>query len=508
MLHQIEIDFIPKYKIDYMVKHTENIKYKCIILLMSDAGLRVTEALTLQLGSFDFKERLITVSSLKKREKAKFKHRVVPITNRLYNSLVNYVPTLRSKETKSFLFPNYEGDKTMTRGAVNKFLTRFKHKHAGFENLHPHALRHSYATYLLSNGESIDTIQRLLGHENRDTAAIYAHIPTDHLKKIHSEIFDEKKSKFQLIKDKLFGVKTQPLINIQPLKNELMIGRDELIYMINDKVSRNINIILLGGTGIGKSTILKNINPGGRKVLNIDDMSELKTTLLNTLLYLYKDKEKVFELMFGEHDRDKIKTKLSRHSMRNLAQCICDVVEPQEYIMVIDSVDRIPPRSVDVLEIFKDHFTIITAAREVAINKSTFLWNFETVSVPTLDRKETMTMINSLSGNMEIEDYEQYRNLIWNKSDGNTRVIYEMIDRFRKEPIISKDVIRSIDHYGSLKEFDMSIFILIILAGMAIFRYYGRESGDTSLQFIGGCAMILLILSRYFFNFTKQRSIK
>jgi len=212
--------------------------------------------------------------------------------------------------------------------------------------------------------------------------------------------------------------------------------------------------------------------------------------------------------MFGEYDKSKLKQKLSRHSMKNLAQVICDVVEPHEYILVIDSVDRIPPRAVDIIELFKDHFTILTSAREVPLNRTSFLWNFETVKVDKLPRKDALDLIYQISQDMEIEDFEAYKNYIWNKSDGNPRVICEMVERFKKEPVLSKEIVSSVDHYGSLPEIDMSIFILITLASLAILRYYGRESGDTSLTFIGGCAMILLILSRYLFNFTKNKVLK
>ena len=70
MIAQYDIDFLPKYKIDFLVANSPNIKYKCIVLLMSDAGLRVSEVLKIQLHDFDFKERVLQVESLKKREKA------------------------------------------------------------------------------------------------------------------------------------------------------------------------------------------------------------------------------------------------------------------------------------------------------------------------------------------------------------------------------------------------------------------------------------------------------
>jgi hypothetical protein len=508
MFTQIDIDFLPKYKIDYLVSKTTNLKYKCAILLMCDCGLRVSEMVNLKLSNFDFKERLLGIESLKKREKAKFKKRVIPLSQRIYNALVNYIPTLKNKNSDDYIFPNMENTGHITRDSINKYLDRFKAKNQGFDNLHPHALRHSYATYLMAQGQPTDVIQRLLGHENKDTTAIYTHIPTENLKRIHSEVFDTKRTRLEKLKDRIFGKPKDDYINIEPIQNELMIGRDDIIHLINDRVQRNINTIILGDTGTGKTTLLKNINPSQRKVLLMDDVTELKATLLNTLVYLHESKEEVFALLMDDYDKTKIKTKLSRQNMKNLAHLICDVVQPQEYILIIDSVDRIPPRAVEVLEIFKDTFTIVTSARSVALNKSSFLWNFEVINLQNLERPKAMDMISKLSHNIEVEDWEQYKNYIWNKSDGNPRVIFEMIDRFRKEPVLTKDIVSSIDHYGSLKEYDMSIFILIGFGCMAIFRYVGKETGDSSLTFIGGCGMILMILSRYLFNFTKQKVIK
>jgi len=502
-----EIDYLPKHKIDFLIAKTDNLKYKCIILLQFDAGLRVTEALSLTLGSFDFKNRLIGVESLKKRENAKYKTRSIPITQRLYAALANYIPSLGGVQNESFLFPSTTSGH-LRRGAVNRYFDRFKKKYAGFENLHPHTLRHSFATHLLAEGENLHTIRRLLGHEKSDTTEIYAHIPTQRLQQTLNATFDTKLGIWQKLKNKIVGEESQTLINIQPLENELMIGRNSLVTDLNHKINRNINCILLGGQGVGKSTILKNINTGQRKVLLVDDTTEMKTTLLNTLLFLYEDKEKVFELMFGAFDKGSLKTKLSRHTMKNLAQCIIDVTEPQEYVLVLDTVDKIPPRVVDVLDAFKDHFTIVTSAREVPLNKTSFLWNFETIKVENLLRVDALELVSKLSYDMEIEDYEQYKNHIWNKSDGNPRVIAEMCHRYSKEVIISTDVVRKVEHYGSLKEIDASFAVLLVLGCMSIFRYYGRETGDNSLTFIGGCAMILLILSRYIFNVTKHKVLK
>ena len=60
-----------------------NKKYRLITLLMADAGLRVTEVVRLQIKHFDFSQRMLSVTSLKKKPSAKDKIRMIPLTNRI-----------------------------------------------------------------------------------------------------------------------------------------------------------------------------------------------------------------------------------------------------------------------------------------------------------------------------------------------------------------------------------------------------------------------------------------
>jgi hypothetical protein len=150
---------------------------------------------------------------------------------------------------------------------------------------------------------------------------------------------------------------------------------------------------------------------------------------------------------------------------------------------------------------------IITTAREVPINKANYLWNFDRINIENLPRTASLELIHRLSSDIDIEDFELYRNHIYEQSNGNPRVIYELCDRYHKEMIVTDDVIRSIRHIGGLQEIDMTFIIVFILAGLTILRYTSREVGGESLRFIGGMALVLLMLSRFILSKIKRKFI-
>jgi hypothetical protein len=496
-----KIDYLSEKKANELIDKTTLKHHKVLFLLMLDSGLRVSEACSIKVKNFDFRNRLIRVKCAKKRKE---KFREVPVSDRLYTALAEYLTEKKIKEQESYLFPSDQSvSGHISRISAWTALNKFKKKTLGFQNLHPHALRHTFATNLINKDTHIVHIKELLGHDKLDTTAIYTHIPAEIIKdKINSSA--GKLSFFKKLWLQLFPQK-QVGINISSPKENFTIGRKKEIEHLNVLVEKGINVIITGGIGTGKSELLKHIS-ANKKVLRIDDTSRFKETLIQSLLFLYNnDKEIVFQLMFPAYNKSNISQHLSKHSAINLAQLLINATSKNEYILQIDSVDSITPSTVKILEKLKDHFTIITTAREVKLDRSSFLWNFENIKLENLPRSESLELIYRLSYDLEIEDPELFRNHVFEQSSGNPRVIYELIDRYRKELFVSNDIVREVRHYGSLVEFDMSFIVLISLAGLAILRYLSMETGESSLRFIGGAALILLLVFRNIFKLTKRR---
>ena len=359
--------------------------------------------------------------------------------------------------------------------------------------------RHGFGTSHIINKTPLEQIKKMMGHERYDTTLIYADIPDKHLKESIDKVTTQQKTIIKKMLDKLgISLKKETKININFYKDKFLIGRDLEIKKLSENFEKGINTLILGKIGIGKSHLLEYIE-SEKKVLRIDDLVGIKTTLINLLTHLYdNDKKHVKQLLYDDIDSDKLNVKLSRTSVRNLTKEICDLVQNKEYILIIDSVDRISPNGVKFLELIKDHFVIICSARSVKIDRSSAFWNFDKLELKELSRTKSIEMISKLSRDLEIENYELYRNHIFEQTNGNPRAIFEIIDRYRKENIITNEVVREIRHTSSLKEIDMTFIIFIAFALMYVLRYLSKEIDNDGYKFIGGIALVMTLIFRQF----------
>lgn len=459
---------------------------------MLDAGLRVSECTSLKFKNVDFKNRTLTIKSLKKKTHKKIL-RTIPISNRLYQCFGDYLNQNKKLklDANAFIFPTYSNTGHMGRIAVWRVLNRYS-KILNIAHLHPHALRHSFATHHLSEGTTLAEIKEMLGHQKFDTTLIYASIPTEKLKQRVNQVTERKKGFFnRIFKPK----KRTKLINLDFAQSYFTVGRNQQLKLLENNANKGINTVVIGNIGVGKSHLLENFKTN-KKILRLDDTESIKKTLAQILLYLYKDKETVLNVIWKSYTIPEIKKRVQRENTIQLCDTIIATVKPKEYILIIDDISRITPNGKKMIERLKDAFVIICAARAVRANNTSFIWNFEILKIKELNRNYAMQLIQQLSAGMQVENWELFRNHIYEQSNGNPRAITELINRYKKEPFITNEVVREIKHVGALPEFDMTFIILLFLGIITAMRYMSRELDEPALRFIGSIGLILLIVSR------------
>jgi integrase/recombinase XerC len=152
-----------------------------IFELLYGCGLRISELVGLDLEDFDFTERWIRVRGKGRKE------RQVPFGTKAAAAVDRY---LAGRESTSGshrpLFLNHRGGRLTDRGArgIVKFYARMI---TGDSSLHPHSLRHAYATHLLSDGADLRAIQELLGHSQLSTTQKYTQVSLTDLMAVYDK---------------------------------------------------------------------------------------------------------------------------------------------------------------------------------------------------------------------------------------------------------------------------------------------------------------------------------
>jgi len=157
----LSVDEINKILDSVDLSEKAGIRDRAILETMYACGLRVSELINLETNRIEFEEKLITVTGKGSKE------RIIPIGKYALNYIEKYINELRNfikkEKSSNFLFLNLRGGK-LSRMAIWNVVSKYAHK-AGIEKeIHPHTLRHSFATHLLEGGADIRIIQELLGH--------------------------------------------------------------------------------------------------------------------------------------------------------------------------------------------------------------------------------------------------------------------------------------------------------------------------------------------------------
>jgi len=165
---------------------------RALLELLYAAGLRVSELTGLNLVDIDQKERMLRVRGKGNKE------RIVPYGSKAQEALEKYWPlreqllrqsqkqTVGSDPYSQPVFLNYAGSR-LTQRSVGRIVKKYVRLINVNWDLHPHSLRHAFATHLLADGADLRAIQELLGHQSLSTTQKYTHASIRQLMEIYDK---------------------------------------------------------------------------------------------------------------------------------------------------------------------------------------------------------------------------------------------------------------------------------------------------------------------------------
>ena len=155
---------------------------RLIIEMLYATGVRVSELVNIRISDIDFSEKMIRIHGKGNKE------RFVFYGEYCEEALNRYINNLRCKlsvkHNSDFLFLNKYGSKISDRSIRNIVSEIVKNTSVSM-NVHPHTLRHTFATHLLAQGIDLKSVQFLLGHENLSSTEIYTHVTDEMLRNVY-----------------------------------------------------------------------------------------------------------------------------------------------------------------------------------------------------------------------------------------------------------------------------------------------------------------------------------
>jgi len=213
-----EVDFFENTEVERILDAAGGVSFKslrdrAIMELLFSAGLRVSELTSINRDRLNLKSGELSV-----RGKGN-KIRVVFISDTASTSLREYLkkredidPALFvrdvkslakfKKKNKSVIETPRQGVSTkddnnlrLTPRSIQRIVKYYALKAGIVKDVHPHTLRHSFATDLLMNGADIRSVQAMLGHASINTTQIYTHVTNPHLKEVHQAFHARRRKK-------------------------------------------------------------------------------------------------------------------------------------------------------------------------------------------------------------------------------------------------------------------------------------------------------------------------
>lgn len=193
-----EIEFLDGQEVERLLRSAaasdlKTLRDRAILELLFSAGLRVSELINVNRDQINLARQEFSVRG--KGDKI----RIVFISNTAKDALEKYLDKRMDIDNAVFIrfskkkVTENQDTKRLTPRSIQRIVKQYAAKAGIVKDVHPHTLRHSFATDLLANGADIRSVQTMLGHSSITTTQIYTHITNQQLKSVHEKFHGKRK---------------------------------------------------------------------------------------------------------------------------------------------------------------------------------------------------------------------------------------------------------------------------------------------------------------------------
>ena len=463
-----------------------NPRDRALIAVLSQCGLRVSEACALTVDNIDWSTDTPSLRFADKRGK----ERVVPMNLEVQDILREWLASRRFSDSE-YIFCNLRNGQQLSRKTVWAFMKTYAQR-AGIRHVHPHMLRHTFGADLADRDVPVERIKDLMGHSSIEASSIYISVSDE--QKWHSVERIDRRSRLARWWSRW---KNRDYSFFAPKHTRTgmpqTVGRDEELYQLEDNLNKGIDTLVVGPIGVGKSHLLALLD--AENALKVKTLSPVKEALINIAEGLHKIGRLCPD---GPDNFETIKKQHTRTSIQGWTDMVLGSVERNEFVLIVDDLSDMTASVGRLIDKLNRKFTIIAALQEVKRPYEKYFWKFDSVEVEHLSAADAKKLIRQCAAGADIEDYRMTETNILQQSAGNPRAIIEIVERLRKEPAVTRSAVRDVSHTGARDQIDLTFAVVLILLFVVAARFFMRGIGSMEGYVLAGIGSAILVGIRFF----------
>jgi len=294
-----------------------------------------------------------------------------------------------------------------------------------------------------------------------------------------------------------------------------LVGRDDLVADLVAEIRKGKHVILTGGIGMGKSTVLKVALEKVRDKVDLviclhDHQAKGQfVEMVRQMLRLGLLTAEQMSLPVEYHDIppaqiewSDIRNRVNRMSMRDLTQLIIPALADSEVkpIIAVDDLTTLTPTQMMFWLAIFEHAQVLGCASEKKPRIKKLWWKMKEIQIKPLPVPVVKKMVKDYitAKGMLIESPEQFISHVVKQSGGIPQAIFDMLEESSKERVIDKRTVRAMRHDAGVRYLDFTPMIMLLGALIVSMRYIGMGTGDKTLYIMGGMGAALFLTFKFF----------
>ena len=270
---------------------------------------------------------------------------------------------------------------------------------------------------------------------------------------------------------------------------QLTVGRQTEIQKLQDFADRGIHTLVLGPPGVGKSHLLKLLQ--GEKLIRLPGLKPQSQAIIALAEALYERGALNEDSKPTPKDFASFKRQHSGIGVQGWVRVVSEAVTKDEWTLVIDDLSDLTLPTGQLLRKLADQFVVIGATRQLKEAHQEFVSKFDRLYLPKLSREETRLLIRQRTAGMAVEDPTFLETRLLKHSTGNPRTLLRMVNRLRRAPAITPQVVRWVHVPGARPQINLiPVFLTLLIVPLAAYLLdLGLE--DTELYMLMGLTAAL-----------------